>query len=86
MTAGSQAQEEAVAVLLDAGWSVERIREALGITEILAHKLVRHVRPPLAGAGCCHREAPGRYCDAPVRWPGSVYCDRHHVITWPLRA
>ena len=38
MTARSQARDDAVAALLGLGWSVERIRQALGITDILAHQ------------------------------------------------
>lgn len=84
MTPRSQARADAVAVLLEAGWSAERIRQALGITDELTARLMRRARPLLAGDGCCHPRGEGRFCDAPVQWRGSVYCGKHHSAGWQV--
>jgi hypothetical protein len=86
VTARSQARDDAVAVLLDAGWPAGRIRQALGIPEELAARLVRQARPVQAAGACGRKLGFGLWCDAPVRWPGSVYCDTHHPTGWRLQA
>ena len=93
MTARSKVRDEAVRLLLAAGWEQERIRQALGISQVLVARLVRKAQPdlpprPRAQEGCCRiiadpRLGTARYCDDPLAMRGAVFCARHtHGGVW----
>ena len=88
MTARSEARDDAVVVLLEAGWDQERIRQALGISQALAARLVALARPPAPPFrlrdGCCAPTAPGLYCDAPGdgAWRGVCCASHAHGAVW----